>query len=153
MEPLNARSMLDAATSAAAKPADQPFVERRRRLSPAALDVVNQKVARAYSPIVITGFVRLADFALLSLVGIALYVGYVMPLAGSFSWVYPAQIIAVAVAAVVCFQAADIYQVQLFRGQLRHQIPGGVPRAFPAPRRRRFELQRASICRARHAAR
>ena len=119
MEPLNARSMLDAATSAAAKPADPPFVERRRRLSPAALDVVNQKVARAYSPIVITGFVRLADFALLSLVGIVLYLGYVMPHAGSFSWIYPAQIIAVAVSAVVCFQAADIYQVQLFRGQLR----------------------------------
>ena len=47
VEPLNARSMLDAATSAAAKPADRPFVERRRRLSPAALEVVNQKVARA----------------------------------------------------------------------------------------------------------
>ncbi len=119
VEPLNARSMLDAAASAAAKPADQPFVERRRRLSPAALEVVNQKVARAYSPIVIAGFVRLADFALLSLVGIALYVGYVMPLSGAFSWVYPAEVVGVAVAAVVCFQAADMYQVQLFRGQLR----------------------------------
>ena len=108
MEPLNARSMLDAATSAAARPADQPFVERRRRLSPAALEVVNQKVARAYSPIVIAGFVRLADFVLLSLVGIAVYVGYVMPLAGSFSWIYPAEIVAVAVAAVICFQAADL---------------------------------------------
>ena len=118
VEPLNARSMLDAATSAAAKPADQAFVERRRRLTPAALEVVSQKVARAYSPIVITGFVRLADFVLLSLVGIAVYVGHVIPLAG-FSWVYPAEIVAVAVAAVVCFQAADIYQVQLFRGQLR----------------------------------
>ncbi len=82
MEPLNARSMLDAATSAAAKPADQPFVERRRRLTPAALEVVNQKVARAYSPIVIAGAVRAVDFVVLSLVGIALYFGYVMPLTG-----------------------------------------------------------------------
>lgn len=114
MEPLNARSMLDAATSAAAKPADEPSWSVAAG-SPAALDVVNQKVSRAYSPIVITGFVRLADFTLLSLVGIALYVGYVMQLSG-FSWVYPAEVIAVSIAAVVCFRAADIYQVQLFRG-------------------------------------
>ena len=119
VEPLNARSMLDAATSAAAKPVDQPFVERRRRLSPAALEVVNQKVAHAYSPIVIAGFVRLADFALLSIVGISVYLGYVVTLAGAFTWIYPAEVLAVAIAAVVCFQAADIYQVQLFRGQLR----------------------------------
>src|SRR5947207_14504984 len=85
VEPLSARSMLDAATSAAAKPADQPFVERRRRLTPAALEVVNQKVARAYSPIVITGAVRAVDFVVLSLVGITLYFGYVMPLTG-FRW-------------------------------------------------------------------
>ena len=85
VETLNARSMLDAATSAAAQSADQPFVERRRRLTPAALEVVNQKVARAYSPIVIAGAVRAADFVLLSVVGVALYVGYVMPQSG-FSW-------------------------------------------------------------------
>ena len=42
--------------------ADRPPVERRRRLSPAALAVTNQKVHRAYSPIVIAGGVRLADF-------------------------------------------------------------------------------------------
>src|SRR3954453_70068 len=93
VEPLNARSMLEAATSAAAKPAETAFVERRRRLTPAALDLVNQKVARAYSPIVIAGITRAADFVLLSLVGVTLYVGYVMPLVG-FSWVYPAEIVA-----------------------------------------------------------
>jgi Undecaprenyl-phosphate glucose phosphotransferase len=119
VEPLNAHSMLDAATSAAAAaPIEKPFVERRRRLSPAALDVVNQKVARAYSPIVIAGFVRAADFVLLSLIGTALYLFYVTPLIG-VRWEYLAAIISVAAAAVVCFQAADMYQVQLFRGQLR----------------------------------
>src|SRR5437660_10523620 len=87
VKPLNARSMLDAATSAAANPADTAFVERRRRLTPAALDVVNQKVARAYSPIVIAGAARAADFLLLSLIGIALDAGYIMPLAG-FRWDY-----------------------------------------------------------------
>ena len=48
----------------------------------------------------------------------ALYLWYVMPLAG-FRWEYVAAIIGMTFAAVVCFQAADIYQVQVFRGQLR----------------------------------
>jgi Undecaprenyl-phosphate glucose phosphotransferase len=98
--------------------ADRPPVERRRRLSPAALAVVNQKVRRAYSPIVIAGAVRLADFVLVGLIGISLYLGYVVPLDG-FHWEYIAAILGMTAAAVVCFQAADIYEVQVFRGQLR----------------------------------
>ncbi|WP_407170113.1 undecaprenyl-phosphate glucose phosphotransferase [Bradyrhizobium sp. ORS 111] len=115
MEPINARSMLDAAASATA---GHPQVERRRRLSPAALAVTNQKVRGAYSPVVITGAVRIVDFVLLSLVGIGLYLGYVKPLSG-FHWEYITAILGMTAAAVICFQAADIYQVQTFRGQLR----------------------------------
>ena len=111
--------MLNAATAAAATAtADRPPIERRRRLSQAALAVTNQKVRRAYSPIVIAGAVRVADFVLLSIVGIAIYLGYVAPLNG-FSWEYIAAIFGMTAASVVCFQAADIYQVQVFRGQLR----------------------------------
>lgn len=87
-------------------------------MSAAALAVANQKVSRAYSPIVIAGVVRLADFALLSLVGITLYFGYVVPRSG-FQLGYLAAIFGMTITAVVCFQAADIYQVQVFRGQLR----------------------------------
>jgi Undecaprenyl-phosphate glucose phosphotransferase len=118
MEPINARSMLDAATAAAAATTDTPRVERRRRLSQAALAVANEKVRRAYSPIVIAGAVRVADFVLLSIVGIALYLGYVVRLTG-FHWEYVAAIFGVSATAVICFQAADIYEVQVFRGQLR----------------------------------
>ena len=107
--------MLDAAATAAVA---RPPVERRRRLSQAALAVTNQKVRRAYSPIVIAGAVRVADFVLLSLIGIAIYLFYVVPLSG-FYWEYVAAIVAMTVAAVICFQAADIYEVQVFRGQLR----------------------------------
>ncbi len=111
--------MLDAATTAAAAaPEGAPPVERRRRLSQAALAVTNQKVRRAYSPVVIAGVVRVVDFVLLSFVGIALYLGYMAPIAG-FYWEYVAAICGMTVAAVICFQAADIYQVQVFRGQLR----------------------------------
>ena len=70
VETINARSMLDAAVAATL---DRHPVERRLRLSQAALAVVDQKVRRAYSPIVIAGAVRVADFVLLSLVGIAIY--------------------------------------------------------------------------------
>src|SRR5690349_9242315 len=113
VEPINARSMLNAAAAAAATASvDRPTVERRRRLTTAALAVVNQKVRRAYSPIVIAGVVRIADLILLSLVGVTLYFGYVVPQSG-FRWEYIAAIMAVAATAVICFQAADIYQVQI----------------------------------------
>ncbi|MFL6836550.1 MAG: undecaprenyl-phosphate glucose phosphotransferase [Bradyrhizobium sp.] len=115
MMTINARSTLDVAATATD---GRPPVERRRRLTPAALAITNQKVRGAYSPIVIAGVVRVIDFALLSLVGVALYLWYVMPLAG-FRWEYVAAIIGMTVAAVICFQAADLYQVQVFRGPLR----------------------------------
>ena len=120
MEPINARSMLDDAATAATiatVSADRSPIERRRRLSQAALAVTKQKVRRAYSQVVMAGIVRLADFVLLSLVGIALYVGYVVPLSG-FHWEYIAAIFGMTATAVICFQAGDIYQVQVFRGQL-----------------------------------
>jgi len=112
--------MLDAATAAAATAAtgEPPRIERRRRLSQAALAVTNQKVRPAYSPVVIAGAVRLADFVLLSIVGVGLYFAYVVHLKG-FSWEYIASIFGVSVTAVICFQASDIYEVQVFRGQLR----------------------------------
>jgi Undecaprenyl-phosphate glucose phosphotransferase len=105
--------MMDTAATA-----DRPPIERRRRLSLAALAVTNQKVKRAYSPIVIAGAVRLIDFLMLSLIGIALYFGYVVRLSG-FHWEYVAAIFGMTATAVICFQAADIYEVQVFRGQLR----------------------------------
>ncbi len=119
MEPVNTLSMLDSASTASATAtADRPPIERRRRLSQAALAVANQKVRRAYSPIVIAGVVRAADLVLLSFIGIALYLGYMAPLTG-FHWEYVAAIFGMTVTAVICFQASDIYDVQIFRGQLR----------------------------------
>jgi Undecaprenyl-phosphate glucose phosphotransferase len=110
--------MLDAAAAQAATVAGAPRIERRRRLTPAALAVANQKVRPAYSPIVITGVVRLVDFVLFSLIGVAIYFAYVVPL-NDFNWNYLAAIFAMSAAAVVCFQAADLYEVQVFRVLLR----------------------------------
>ncbi|UTD30575.1 undecaprenyl-phosphate glucose phosphotransferase [Bradyrhizobium sp. WD16] len=118
MTPTDARSTIDAAAAAPAiGPAGAPLVERRRRLSPAALAVTNQKVRSAYSPVVIAGVVRLIDFVLIAATGIAIDLAYVVP-GNGFSWTYLLVILGVAVAAVIGFQAADIYDVQTFRGRL-----------------------------------
>ena len=108
--------MMDVAAPASG--ADRSTIERRRRLSEAALAVTKQKVPAAYSPVVIAGAVRVADFMLLSLAGVALYLGYVTRLDG-FHWEYISAIVGMSGTAVICFQAADLYQVQVFRGQLR----------------------------------
>src|SRR5712671_2728198 len=119
VESINARSKSDdASTALATATAGRPPIERRRRLSQAALAVTNQKVRRAYSPIVVTGVVRVTDFLLLSFIGVVLYLGYVVPL-GDFRWEYVAAIFGITVTAVICFQASDIYDVQTFRDQLR----------------------------------
>ena len=130
VEPINARSMLEAATAAATTAAGgRPPVERRRRLSQAALNVTNQKVRPAYSPIVIAGVVRVIDFMLFNLVGVGIYLYYVMPLNG-FRWEYVAAIIAMAVSTVICFQAADQLQRQfqdsfLGQGSVRQPVVEG----------------------------
>ncbi len=87
-------------------------------MSLAALAVANRKVRTAYSPIVIAGVVRVADFVLLSFLGITIYLAYVVPLSG-FHSEYIAAIVAMTLTALICFQAADIYDVQVFRGQFR----------------------------------
>ena len=63
----------------------------------------------------LAGTVRLIEFALVVLVGAAVYAGYVIPIEG-FEWHYVAAILGIAVLAMLAFQAADIYQVQAFRG-------------------------------------
>ncbi len=111
--------MMNTAAATAAVAGDgAPRLERRKRLSPAALAVANQKVEGAYSGVVIAGIVRIIDFLLLSVVGTALYLGYVKPING-FSWLYLLSIAAVAACAVVAFQASEIYDIQIFRGKLR----------------------------------
>ena len=88
---------------------------RLHALSAAALTVADQPAAAAYSPIVLAGTVRLIEFALVVLVGAAVYAGYVVPIEG-FEWHYFAAVFGIAVLAMLAFQVADIYQVQAFRG-------------------------------------
>src|SRR5712691_8152435 len=109
------RKFMSAAVSATATGNRVAAPRRASALSPAALKVADQPTATAYSPIVLAGTVRLIEFALTALVGLTVYVGYVVPNDG-FEWHYVAAILGIAVLAMLAFQAADIYQVQAFRG-------------------------------------
>jgi Undecaprenyl-phosphate glucose phosphotransferase len=84
-------------------------------LSDAAATVAAQPVAPALSPIVLAGAVRMAELALIAIVGCAIYLAYVVPNDG-FAWHYPAAIGGISLLAMLAFQVADIYQVQAFRG-------------------------------------
>ena len=87
-----------------------------QRLSAAALALAEIPVKTAYSPIVLAGFVRMIEAALIVAIGLAVYIYYVAPVRG-FGWHYPAAILGITLFVVLAFQAADIYQVQAFRGR------------------------------------
>jgi Undecaprenyl-phosphate glucose phosphotransferase len=84
-------------------------------LSPIAQKIANEPTPPGYSPIVLAGTVRLIEFMLVMLVGLAVQLAYIVPLEG-FEWRYPAATVAIAAIATLAFQAADVYQVQAFRG-------------------------------------
>jgi len=85
------------------------------KLSPEALAVADKSAAAAISPIVLAGFVRMAEFALIAAVGLILYAAY-LPSGEGLVWRYLAAILAIATLSMLAFQTADVYQVQAFRG-------------------------------------
>jgi hypothetical protein len=88
-------------------------------LSPEALAVAAMPTPAPISPIVLAGFVRMAEFALIVLVGVAIFAVY-LPSGEGLIWRYLAAIIAIATLSMLAFQTADIYQVQAFRGHEKH---------------------------------
>jgi Undecaprenyl-phosphate glucose phosphotransferase len=114
MSEFDLRRIVNAAPVGAASSALPPPAAKRPELSPAARLVAAEHLAPAYSPIVVAGFVRMIEFALIATIGLGIYFAYVFPVYG-FDWYYPATAFGVAVVAVFAFQAADIYQVHAFR--------------------------------------
>ncbi|MGD9846041.1 MAG: undecaprenyl-phosphate glucose phosphotransferase [Variibacter sp.] len=88
--------------------------QRAAELSAAALKVIAQPFHPAYSPIVLAGLVRVIEFALIVLVGAAVYTLYVLPSYG-FDWYYPIAIVVISLMSVLSFQAADVYEITAFR--------------------------------------
>jgi Undecaprenyl-phosphate glucose phosphotransferase len=112
---VDTRSIMGVGAAAAATENQAAAPRRVHALSSAALKVADEPTAAAYSPIVLAGTVRLIEFALVVLVGAAVYAGYVVPIEG-FEWHYIAAVFGIAVLVMLAFQVADIYQVQAFRG-------------------------------------
>jgi Undecaprenyl-phosphate glucose phosphotransferase len=86
-----------------------------RALSSDALAVTAKPTPAPISPIVLAGFVRMAEFALVALVGMAIYAFYI-PAAEGLFWRYLTAVVTIACLSTLAFQTADIYQVQAFRG-------------------------------------
>jgi Undecaprenyl-phosphate glucose phosphotransferase len=98
-----------------AAPVPAAATSGKRVLSALAIDAAAEPIAPAWSPIVVAGTVRMLEFALTVLVGLLIYVGYVVPTEG-FEWRYAGAILGIALTAMAAFQIADIYQIQAFRG-------------------------------------
>jgi len=103
------------AVSSAVKAMPSTKPQAPRPLSSAAQDVIAEDFKQAYSPIVLAGAVRAIEVALVATVGFLLYLAYVVPSDG-FSRYYFGAIAGISLTALLAFQAADIYQVQAFRG-------------------------------------
>src|SRR5690242_19171464 len=105
------------ASSAAAAISDvrisQRLTSRSSTLTPEALAVAARPAPAPISPIVLAGFVRMAEFALVVAIGLSLYAAYLPSiLVGR----YIGATLVIALLSTLAFQAADIYQVQAFRG-------------------------------------
>jgi Undecaprenyl-phosphate glucose phosphotransferase len=86
-----------------------------RALSAAALAVAGQQFKDAYSPIVLAGAVRMIELALVAATGLVLYFWLVAGDTDSARY-YMGSIAGISLLSLLAFQAADIYQVQAFRG-------------------------------------
>jgi Undecaprenyl-phosphate glucose phosphotransferase len=84
-------------------------------LSPEALAVVAMPAPSPISPIVLAGFVRMVEFALIVLVGFVVFAAYLPPGQHLF-FRYTVAVFVIAFLSILAFQTADIYQVQAFRG-------------------------------------
>src|ERR1044072_9769105 len=96
----DASKMMQAVTAGAGAPVSG-IRQKPVQLSPLAQLVAAQHIAPAFSPIVVAGIVRLAEFALITLVGIAAYFGYVYSAYGIFDWYYIATAFGVAALAMI----------------------------------------------------
>jgi hypothetical protein len=84
-------------------------------LSPEALAVAGKPLQTPVSPIVLAGIVRMVEFALIVIVGMAIFWAY-LPSGQGLYLRYQVATLLIAALSMLAFQTADIYQIQAFRG-------------------------------------
>lgn len=103
-----------------ARLSDAPPKKRKPpTLNPVARQVALQYRRDTMSPVIVSGVMRIAEFLLLLLSGLALYVGHV-GLQTHLSWEYPLSIVGVSLLAVILLEFCDCYQVPSLRNPLPH---------------------------------
>jgi Undecaprenyl-phosphate glucose phosphotransferase len=83
----------------------------KAKLSSVAQEVAAQYRRDTMSPVMVSGILRLTEFALLFATGLVLY-AYHVGFLGHLGWQYPLVILAASVAAIVFFEIMDCYQLQ-----------------------------------------
>jgi Undecaprenyl-phosphate glucose phosphotransferase len=109
------RAPLSATAATMTGGATPPRKQAPRPLSPQALERAAMPTAKSISPIVLAGTVRMAEFAIIVIIGMVIYAAY-LPAEPGALWRYFGATVAIACLATLAFQTADIYQVQAFRG-------------------------------------
>jgi Undecaprenyl-phosphate glucose phosphotransferase len=97
-----------------------PIPAQPRELGQLARAIASQPVAEAISPVVLAGLVRFAEFIGIAAIGGATYAGLVYR-NQDFTFAYAVAILLVSAAAVLTFQAFEIYNVAAFRTHV-HQL-------------------------------
>ncbi|WP_296570637.1 undecaprenyl-phosphate glucose phosphotransferase [Phreatobacter sp.] len=104
----------DIIKEAEAARASQPASDNRRPLSDLAERIAGETVGTVYSPVVLSGLVRLAEFVIVMALGATIYLGWVFPQHG-VQWPSLLGLVGVAALALAAFQAAGLYDVHVFR--------------------------------------
>ncbi|MFA6266429.1 MAG: undecaprenyl-phosphate glucose phosphotransferase [Pseudolabrys sp.] len=86
-----------------------------RSLSTQARAIIDTPMSAPIPPIVLAGIVRVVEFVLIVVVGLAIFAVYVDPIGPQLTRYFGA-VVTVAVLSTLAFQIADIYQVHAFRG-------------------------------------
>jgi Undecaprenyl-phosphate glucose phosphotransferase len=93
----------------------QPLAEGgTRSLTPLAEEMAARPIKPTYSPVVLAGAARLAEFVIVALSGLAVHAVYLMPGIG-FPLIHAAAMVGVAALTVFSFQALGIYHIGAFR--------------------------------------